>query len=408
MKKSVLNKYAELLIKRGVNLQKGQTLNISAAVDQEALVTLCVKWAYKVGAKEVIVDWYSDECSKLGMKYKSVKTLSEVKDWEIEKLKYKVDVLPAVLYIESSDPDGMKGVNQAKMAKASMARYPKIKPFRDQMENKYQWCIAGASSPAWAKKIFPNLPKRQAVEALWDAIMKTSRMCDDPLKAWENHDANLKSRCAYLNSLNLKSMHYTSSNGTDFTVGLMKEGIFLGGSETALGSGIVFDPNIPTEECFTTPRRGEAEGIVYSTKPLSYRGELIENFSVRFEKGKVVEVHAEKGEELLKQMISMDESASYLGECALIPFDSPINNSNILFYNTLYDENASCHLALGAGFNNCVKGYEKMTNEEIKALGVNDSMIHVDFMIGSKDLCIEGTTYDGKKVQIFKDGNWAF
>lgn len=408
MKKSVLNKYAELLIRRGVNLQKGQTLNISAAVDQEALVTLCVKWAYKVGAKEVIVDWYSDECSKLGMKYKSVKTLSEVKDWEIEKLKYKVDVLPAVLYIESSDPDGMKGVNQAKMAKASMARYPKIKPFRDQMENKYQWCIAGASSPAWAKKIFPNLPKRQAVEALWDAIMKTSRMCDDPLKAWENHDANLKSRCAYLNSLNLKSMHYTSSNGTDFTVGLMKEGIFLGGSETALGSGIVFDPNIPTEECFTTPRRGEAEGIVYSTKPLSYRGELIENFSVRFEKGKVVEVHAEKGEELLKQMISMDESASYLGECALIPFDSPINNSNILFYNTLYDENASCHLALGAGFNNCVKGYEKMTNEEIKALGVNDSMIHVDFMIGSKDLCIEGTTYDGKKVQIFKDGNWAF
>lgn len=408
MKKSVLNKYAELLIKRGVNLQKGQTLNISAAVDQEALVTLCVKWAYKVGAKEVIVDWYSDECAKLGMKYKSVKTLSEVKDWEIEKLKYKVDVLPAVLYIESSDPDGMKGVNQAKMAKASMARYPKIKPFRDQMENKYQWCIAGASSPAWAKKIFPNLPKRQAVEALWDAIMKTSRMCDDPLKAWENHDANLKSRCAYLNSLNLKSMHYTSSNGTDFTVGLMKEGIFLGGSETALGSGIVFDPNIPTEECFTTPRRGEAEGIVYSTKPLSYRGELIENFSVRFEKGKVVEVHAEKGEELLKQMISMDESASYLGECALIPFDSPINNSNILFYNTLYDENASCHLALGAGFNNCVKGYEKMTNEEIKALGVNDSMIHVDFMIGSKDLCIEGTTYDGKKVQIFKDGNWAF
>ena len=408
MKKSVLIKYAELLVKRGVNLQKGQTLVVYAAVDQEPLVTEVVKWGYKVGAKEVVVEWSSDTIYKIGLKHKSLKTMSEIQDWQIAKLKYRAETLPAMLYIESSDPDGMKGVNQEKIAKARMATYPKIKPIRDEMENKYQWCIAGAASPAWAKKIFPNLPKKQAVQALWDAILETSRMCDDPIEAWNKHNANLKARCEYLNSLGLKSLHYTSKNGTDFTVGLMKESVFLGGSEKTLGSNISFDPNIPTEECFTTPKRGEAEGIVYSTKPLSYQGELIENFSVRFEKGKAVEVHAEKGEDLLKQMISMDESASYLGECALIPFDSPINNTNILFFNTLYDENASCHLALGMGFNNCVRDYEKYSLEEIRKLGVNDSMIHVDFMIGSKDLSIEGTTFDGKKVQIFKEGNWAF
>ena len=203
-------------------------------------------------------------------------------------------------------------------------------------------------------------------------------------------------------------MRYKSSNGTDFKVGLIDKGIFCGGSEFALGSNIEFNPNIPSEEVFTSPKKGEAEGIVYATKPLSYQGELIENFNIRFEGGKAVEVHAEKGEELLKQMISMDESAPFLGECALIPFHSPINDTGILFFNTLYDENASCHLALGMGFTNCIKDYEKYNKKELEEMGVNDSMIHVDFMIGSEDMNITGITSDGKEIAIFRNGDWAF
>lgn len=408
MKKTVLKKYADLLVRRGVSLKKGQCLTVFASVDQAPLVKEIVAAGYKQGAKAVSVEWSFDEIEKLHYKHQSLKTLSEVPNWKIEKLKNRVETLPARIYITSEDPDGMKGVNQAKIAKARMATYPILKPFIDQIENKEQWCIAGAASPAWAKKVFPGLKKKEAVEKLWDAIMQTSRMCDDPVAAWDEHNKNLKEKCDYLNNLHLKELHYTSSNGTDFRVGLLDNALFLGGAEKTLGSNIVFNPNIPSEECFTSPKKGEAEGIVYSTKPLSYQGELIENFSIRFEKGKAVEVKAEKGEELLKQMISMDETAGYLGEVALIPYDSPINKTNILFFNTLYDENASCHLALGMGFTNCIKDYGKYTKEELNSMGINDSMIHVDFMIGSNDLDIVGETIDGKKIQIFKDGNWAF
>ena len=408
MKKTVLKKYADLLVRRGVSLKKGQCLTVFASVDQAPLVKEIVAAGYKQGAKAVSVEWSFDEIEKLHYKHQSLKTLSEVPNWKIEKLKNRVETLPARIYITSEDPDGMKGVNQAKIAKARMATYPILKPFIDQIENKEQWCIAGAASPAWAKKVFPGLKKKEAVEKLWDAIMQTSRMCDDPVAAWDEHNKNLKEKCDYLNNLHLKELHYTSSNGTDFRVGLLDNALFLGGAEKTLGSNIVFNPNIPSEECFTSPKKGEAEGIVYSTKPLSYQGELIENFSIRFEKGKAVEVKAEKGEELLKQMISMDETAGYLGEVALIPYDSPINKTNILFFNTLYDENASCHLALGMGFTNCIKDYEKYTKEDLNSMGINDSMIHVDFMIGSNDLDIVGETIDGKKIQIFKDGNWAF
>lgn len=408
MKKTILKKYADLLVRRGVSLKKGQCLTVFASVDQAPLVKEIVAAGYKAGAKAVSVEWGCDEIEKLHYKHQSLKTLSEVPNWKVEKLKQRVETLPARIYITSEDPDGMKGVDQAKMAKARMATYPILKPYIDQIENKEQWCIAGAASPEWAKKVFPGLKKKEAVEKLWDAIMQTSRMCDDPVAAWDAHNKDLKDRCDYLNNLHLKELHYKSSNGTDFKVGLLDNALFLGGAEKALGSNIIFNPNIPSEECFTSPKKGEAEGIVYSTKPLSYQGELIENFSIRFEKGKAVEVKAEKGEELLKQMISMDETAGYLGEVALIPFDSPINKTNILFFNTLYDENASCHLALGMGFTNCIKDYENYEKEELNAMGINDSMIHVDFMIGSKDLDIVGETIDGKKVQIFKDGNWAF
>lgn len=408
MKKSTLKSYAHLIAKVGANIQKGQEVYVLGNVDQEELVNYVVEDCYKLGAKKVIVRWMSDKVAKTVYKKESYKSLIEVPEWEIEKQKHIVKTNPAMIYIESSDPDAMKGVDQSKVAKVSMATYPIFKPFRDQRENKYQWTIAGAASPEWAKKVFPNLSKKKAVAALWDAILKTSRCNEDPIKAWNEHNADLAKRTSYLNSLNLDYLHYTSSNGTDFKVWLLPNALWLAGGEKTLGSNIFFNPNIPTEEAFTSPEKGKAEGIVYSTKPLSYRGELIEKFSVRFEKGKAVEVHAEKGESLLKEMIGMDEGAAYLGECALVPYDSPINNTGILFFNTLYDENAACHLALGHGFTNCIKDYEKHTQDELIKMGINDSQIHVDFMIGSKDLNIVGYTRDGKKVQIFKDGNWAF
>ena len=408
MKKSVLKKYANLIVEVGANVHKGQDVELYVNVDQELLASYIVESCYKHGARRVNVRWQSDVVSRVHYKKGSVKALSTFENYEIERQKYLCDKLPAFIYIESSDPDAMKGVNQQKVAKISQLTYPVIKPFRTQRENKYQWIIAGAASPAWAKKVFPNLPKKKAVEALWDAILKTSRCEGDPIKNWKDHNEDLSKRVKALNSMNLDYLHYTSKNGTDFKVWLLPNVNWLAGGETTLGSNIYYNPNIPTEECFTSPCKGKAEGIVYSTKPLSYRGELIEDFSIRFKDGKAVEVKAKKGEELLKQMISMDENACYLGECALVPYDSPINNTGILFYNTLYDENAACHLALGRGFTNLVQDYEKYSEEELLKMGINDSQIHVDFMIGSKDLSIVGHTRDGKEIQIFKDGNWAF
>ena len=214
-------------------------------------------------------------------------------------------------------------------------------------------------------------------------------------------------RCAYLNNLGIASLHYTAANGTDLRVGMIKEARFCGGGETNR-QGIFFNPNIPTEECFISPMRGQAEGIVYATKPLSYQGQLIEGFSVRFEGGKAVEVHAEKGEELLKQMISMDEGACYLGECALVPQKSPIAESGLLFYNTLFDENAACHLALGMGFADTIDDFQNKTLDECRQLGINESMIHEDFMIGCDTMDITATTWDGREVPVFRQGNWAF
>ena len=408
MTKSKLKKYAELIVQVGANVQSGQDVLIYAGVEQKQLVTYAVSECYKRKARRVEVNWECDEISKIKYKKESISTLSEVSEITHAKQRYMCDKLPVMIYIESSDPDALKGVNQGKIAKIRQNQYPILKPYRDQRENKYQWVIVGASSKAWAKKVFPNLPTNKAVEALWDAIMKTSRCDEDPIKAWEKHNADLAKRTNYLNSLKLDYLHYTNKKGTDFKVWLLPNVKWEAGGERTLGSNIYYNPNIPTEECFTSPAKGKAEGIVYSTKPLSYQGELIENFSIRFENGKAVEVHAEKGEELLKHMISMDETAGYLGEVALVPYDSPINQTGILFLNTLYDENAACHLALGMGFTNLIEGYENYSQEELYKMGINDSCIHVDFMIGSEDLDIKGYTKDGQEIQIFKNGTWAF
>ena len=407
MKKTVLRSYAKLIATMGVNVQKGQEVFIAAELDQPEFVKMVAEECYRAGAKRVVVDWCYQPLDKIQVRWRSQKNLGTIADWEEARWKHYVDEIPCRIYLVSEDPDGMKGVNQEKMAKAQQAKYKVIKPYRDQLENKYQWCIAAVPGVAWAKKLFPNLSKAQAVEKLWEAILDASRVNEDPIAAWKAHNDDLAARCAYLNSLNIETLVYKSSNGTDLRVGMIPEAEFKGGGEYSLNN-IFFNPNIPTEEVFISPMRGKAEGIVYSTKPLSYQGQLIEDFSVRFEGGKAVEVHAEKNEELLKKLISMDEGAAYLGECALVPYDSPIQKSGLLFYETLFDENAACHLALGMGFADTIKDFEKYTLEECRKMGVNDSMIHEDFMIGSADLDIDAVTRDGKTVPIFRKGNWAF
>lgn len=410
MKKSLLRKYAKLIAAEGGNIQKGQEVMLFASVEQPEFARMVAEECYRLGAKKVSLEWSYQPLEKLDLKCRSLETLSHPEDWEVAKWQHQVDVLPVKIYLESDDPDGLKGIDQQKNAQASQARYKVIKPFRDRMENKYQWCIAGVPGAAWAKKVFPGESKSRALEKLWEKILCTARVSEDrdPVAEWNEHNRDLACRCDYLNSLGLETLEYRASNGTDLRVGLLPDALFMGGSEETLGSGVVFNPNIPTEEVYISPKKGVADGIVYSTMPLSYRGELIENFSVRFENGKAVEIHAERNESLLREMISMDEGAAYLGECALVPYSSPIREAGVLFYNTLFDENAACHLALGAGFTNVLKDYDRYTVEECCKKGINESMIHVDFMIGTKDLSITGVTRGGKRIPIFQDGNWAF
>lgn len=408
MKKTVLRNYAKLIAQKGINVQKGQEVCITSELDQPEFVKILVEECYRAGAGKVIVDWCYQPLTKLNVRWQKEKVLSKVEEWEKARLQHKVDVLPALIYLESEDPDGLKGVNMNKLVKAQQAKRKVSKPYRDQMDNKYQWCIAAVPGAEWAKKVFPNERKSKAIEKLWEAILYTSRATGDPISNWEKHNRDLSERCKFLNSLGIETLEYKSSNGTDFKVGMIETAKFLGGSEKTLGTNVEFNANIPSEEIFITPKKGKAEGIVYSSKPLSYQGQMIENFSVRFENGKAVEVKAEKNEELLKSIIEMDENSAYLGEVALVPYDSPIRNSGILFYNTLFDENAACHLAFGEGFTNCLEDYDSLTLEECRNRGINDSLIHVDFMIGTEDLNITAVTRKGERVEIFKNGNWAF
>lgn len=407
MKKTVMRSYAKLIVRVGANVQKGQEVRVFASLDQPEFIKMLAEECYKAGASRVTVDWNYPELTKLSARYMKLRDLSETREWEKARMQDMVDHLPVRIFIESEDPDGLRGINP-KYFKAFAARIKISKPYRDAIDNKHQWCIAAVPGEAWAKKVHPELSKRAAVEQLWKDILYTARADgEDPIADWEEHNRNLKARSKYLNDLHLRELRYHSANGTDFKVGLIPTAEFHAGRDTTM-QGVIYDPNMPTEEVFTSPDRRTAEGIVYATKPLSYQGQLIENFSVRFEKGRAVEVKAEKGQDVLEQIISMDEGCHYLGECALVPKESPIHQSGLLFYNTLFDENAACHLALGFGFDECVKGFENMTKEELYEIGVNDAGNHTDFMIGSDDLSIDGVDEHGNVHPIFRNGTWAF
>ncbi len=408
MKKSLLKKYARLIIRVGANVQKGQSVVINCSADQHDFCTLVVEECYRAGARYVNAVFSDDRIMRLKYRKETLKTLSQVLPFEEAKMKWMSEELPVRIRLVSEDPDGMKGVNPAKVQKMGFNRFKVLKQYSDAMESKHQWTIAAVPSGAWAKKVFPGMRTSMAVERLWQAILETVYITDksDPVEVWAKVNADFKHRCDELNKNKFEYLTYKSSNGTDFRVWLTPRSKWCGGGETDL-KGHFFNPNLPTVEVFTTPLKGKAEGKLVSTKPLSYGGQLIENFSFVFKDGKVVSCEAEKGQNVLEEMVKTDEGSCMIGEVALVPQNSPISNQGILYYETLFDENASCHVALGRGYNDCIEGYETMTNDELKALGVNDSMIHVDFMVGAPDLEIIGRTVDGKDIQIFKNGNFA-
>lgn len=409
MKKTIMRKYAKLAVQKGVNLQKGQAAVVQASVSEHEFAEMVAEEAYRAGAKWVRMEWTDQTVTRLHYRHQTVTELCKIADWTVEKMKFTAKELPCMIHIASADPDGLKGINPGKMQKAMIAQSKVFKPIQDQMENKYQWTIVAVPSKAWAKKVFPGERASAAMEKLWGEILRAVRVTadNDPVAEWDQHNRTLREKCEKLNALDLDYLHYQAPNGTDFKCWLIPGGTWHGGCDTLATTGVDYNPNMPSEEVFTSPLRGKCEGTVVSTLPLSYQGTVIPQFSMDFKEGKAVAVHAPEHQELLEKMITMDEGAAMLGELALVPHDSPISNSGVLFYNTLFDENAACHIAMGRGFNETIPGFADMSKEQLQEAGINDSMIHVDFMIGCKELNITGYTRDGKEVAIFRNGGWA-
>lgn len=408
-KENLLKKYAKLAIYQGVNVQKNQTLVISSPIECAEFTRMLVEEAYIKGAKEVVVQWNDELTGKLKYKYSPMEVFETVPEWVKEsRLSYAKEGA-CFLSISASDPELLKDVDPKKVATFRKASSIASREFSSRlMSNENAWSIVSIPTVGWAKKVFPNVSEDEAVEKLWDAIFKIVRVdSQDPVKAWEEHKNTLKKNMDFLNSKRFKSLHYTNSLGTDLIIQLPEKHLWAGGAEFTQ-DGTEFIANMPTEEIFSMPKKTGVNGKVVSSMPLNYGGNLINNFSLTFKDGKVVDFSAEEGYETLKNLLDTDEGAKYLGEVALVPYNSPISNSNIIFFNTLYDENASCHLAFGKAYSLCIKDGEKMSEEELLKEGANDSLTHVDFMIGTKDLQITGTTYDNEKFDIFVNGNWAF
>lgn len=409
MNKSFLIKYASLAVNIGVNIQKDNILVISSPIETAEFARLITEEAYKSGAKDVIVNYGDQKLTKIKLENSSLETISNIPEWQAESYNYYARQEACFISISASDPDGLKGVPVEKIGASQKARTSALKEYFDNsMSNKCRWCVLSVPTLSWAKKVFPKVSDDEAMESLWDVIFKTVRVdTENPVNAWKKHNAYLEEKIKFMNNNNFKSVHLKSANGTDLNIELPEGHIWAGGSEGDV-NGIPFNANIPTEEVFTLPKKTGVNGIVYSSKPLSYGGNLIDNFSITFKDGKAIDFTAETGYDVLKQMLESDEGAKYLGEVAFVPYNSPISNSKLIFFNTLFDENAACHLAFGRAYESCVKDADKYSEEELEKIGVNNSVIHVDFMIGTSDLEITGINKNGEAIQIFSNGNWAF
>lgn len=404
-----IDRYAELLIKKGIALRPGQELVVQSPVECADFCRRVVRCAYEARAGHVTVIWSDDKVTRLEYEYVAKSYFEHTPAWKVEQLNGLAEKGASFLFLEGSDPDALQGIDPAKPAAASLARNIDCRAFRDGMDfGRNVWCIAGVPVESWAAKVFPDQPRREAVYNLWMAILQVARADgDDPQAAWDRHNAMFDKNKRTLNEGNFDALRYRSSNGTDLVIGLNKGHIWEGGSSRTV-SGTTYFPNIPTEEIFTTPDRTRAEGTVHSALPLVHQGQIVDDFWMRFEGGRVVEFDAARGRDVLQKIIETDENAGRLGECALISKNTPIRETGLLFFDTLYDENASCHLALGMGFPECIEGGYDMSAEELEAHGVNRSHTHVDFMIGADDLDIWGVRADGTEEPIFVCGQWAW
>lgn len=404
-----LEKYARLVVKIGVNIKENQILVINAPIECAPFARMIASEAYAAGARDVIVNWNDEILSKIRFDLAPEEVFDEFADWRKEFYIGYARQGAAFISIIASDPELLKEVNPDRIARAQKATAMAIKEYRERMmSNKNPWCVVSVPTKAWAKKVFPGCTEDVAVARLWDAILNTVRIdeTNDPVEAWQLHQAVLEKSKEFMNDCDFKSLTFKNSLGTDLTIELPEGHVWVSGAEHT-PDGRAFIANMPTEEVFTLPDRNGVNGKVVSSKPLNYHGNLIEHFTLTFKDGKVVAYTAEKGKAILKKLLEADDSSSYLGEVALVPHNSPISNLNILFYNTLFDENASCHLALGKAYPTCIKNGDTMSKEEREKLGVNDSIVHTDFMIGTADLQITGIKRNGELVTIFMDGNFA-
>ena len=403
----ILQKYARLIVRTGANVQSGQVVNLTVSVELHDFAAMVMEECYRAGARKVNIDWRCDDQTRLNYQYADETVLSEVLPWEEEKMKQMVTDLPCRIFIASDDPDALKDIDPRKLSAVSRSRGAVMKPYRSAIDGKHQWVIVAYPSEKWARKCFPEA--ENAVELLWDAILRTVRVTEDndPVADWKAHTDFIEAKAKWLNEQGFSSLRYRSGNGTDFSVELIPGARWEGAGAVNSRNGAFYIPNMPTEEIFTSPIAGKCEGTLVAVKPLSWNGQLIENFAITFENGRAVSCRAAKGQELLEQMIRMDEGASMLGEVALVPKESPVNQCGFLFYETLFDENACCHVALGAGFKEVLPGGDDLNTEQAKEQGINDSIIHVDFMVGAEDLSIDGIRPDGSSAAVFRNGTWA-
>ena len=400
--------YARLLVREGLNVQPGQRLVISCPVDCAAFARLCADEAYDVGCREVLMRWQDDYLTRIKYLRAEDSVFDKVDPWEAEMLDIVSAEGAAWLAIHADDPENLKGVAPDRIRRSEIASGKAKEAFRQrEMRNEFPWCVASIPTEGWARTVFPELSVENAMERLWAEILRACRVeAGRTVENWQQHSRELHDRVERLNACNFRYLHYTNALGTDLTVELPEGHFWAGGAEKA-ASGVMFSANIPTEEVFTLPKRDGINGTVVASKPLCHNGNIIEGFRFTLKDGKITELHADRGEDVLRDACTVDEGASFFGEVALVPYDSPISNAGILFYNTLFDENASCHFAFGEAYP-CIHCAEAMSEDELKARGVNFSMTHVDFMVGTPDLSIVGTTRDGREIPVFRDGNFAF
>lgn len=401
-----VRKYAETIVKIGSNIEKGQLVVIRALTEMRDFVYVLTEEAYKLGAGEVKVIWNDEQLTRLKYQYESIESIENIRDWFIDEYKDHVQRNAVFLSLIGGNPNALEGLNTDKVKAGVISRSKALKDFsKALMNDENSWTVIGVPTKEWAKLIYPELSEEEALSKLWELIFYVTRIDENSIENWEKHISKLNEKTEYLNNMKFKYLKYKSSNGTDLTIELPKGHIWKA-ADSINSKGRTFIANMPTEEAFTLPHKDGVNGVVYSTKALNYNGNIIDEFMLEFKNGKVVNYSAKKGYDILKVLLESDEGALSLGEVALVPHNSPISQTNVMFYETLYDENASCHLALGRAYPTCIENGTNYSKEELLELGVNDSLIHVDFMIGNSDLSIKGITENGEEFDVFVEGNW--